>query len=283
MHPLFRRPPRPCRRPAADRHGRREPGVPAAPAGRGAAGRGVAGRGHAAAGQRPAAAGEAQAAGGPRRRSAAGDQRRALRLARRPAAARHRHLHPRGRDDPVGRAAARGQCRAASEAARRRWRGCSAIARRRSRKACTSSAASTSRSTSCATNIRTSRCPTAGPPQGWLEHLVMEEAQRAPSRTACRPRWRQGAGRGVRPHPQMQIRQLFPDRPRHRPLRAGAGSADPLPGARLGGQSAWSAICSASPRSIRSRTTCSSPASCPRSAASRPTSTSISSMSGARR
>ena len=55
----------------------------------------------------------------PHRRSAARDQRRALRLARRPAVARYRHLHPRGRDDPVRRTAARRQCRAAFEAAGR--------------------------------------------------------------------------------------------------------------------------------------------------------------------
>ena len=56
----------------------------------------------------------------------------------------------------------------------------------------------------------------------------------------------------------------------------------PVPGPRLGRQLAPSAMCSASPRSIPSATTCCSSASSPKSGASRPTSMSISSTSGAR-
>ena len=76
-------------------------------------------------------------------------------------------------------------------------------------------------------------------------------------------------------------RALFPHRARHRRFRERA--ENPLPGPRLGRQFRRLLSCSASPPSIRRRSICCSNASSPRNARSRPTSTSISSMSGARR
>ena len=69
----------------------------------------------------------------------------------------------------------------------------------------------------------------------------------------------------------------------HEIVRFARGPRHPLPGPRLGRQLARSATCSASPRSTRPSTTCCSSASSRPAAASRPTSTSTSSTSGARR
>ena len=80
-----------------------------------------------------------------------------------------------------------------------------------------------------------------------------------------------------------RLRALFPDRPRHRRLRARASTRRSCARGAGRRRTARSAIASASPRSIRRPATCCSSASSPRSARSRPTSTSISSMSGARR
>ena len=69
-----------------------------------------------------------------RRRSRAAarrDQRRALPHARAAAAAGRRDLHPRALHDRRGRVPPRRQCRAPSEAAAPRWRGCSAATRTR--------------------------------------------------------------------------------------------------------------------------------------------------------
>ena len=189
----------------------------------------------------------------------------------------------RARPSSGGRAAA-GQCRAPSEAACRNGPPVPRLPGGDRGHAGSSRRASPSRSTICAMNIRMSRCPTGWTPQDWLEHLVMAggAAPRFPtaSRHAiCEDRWTKNS-RLIR---SKALCQLLPDRARHRPLRPqpdppilcqGRGSARPI---------RWSATCSASPRSIRWRTTCCSRASFPRSATSRPISTSISSMSGARR
>ena len=117
-------------------------------------------------------------------------------------------------------------------------------------------------------------------PQQELAHLAWRGARRR------YPRRR--AGEGARaassassPHRRARLRALFPHRPRHRALRQ--GQAHPVPGPRLGGQFGGVLL----PRHHRGRsrrasTCCSSASSAPR-ATSRPTSTSISSMSGARR
>ena len=124
--------------------------------------------------------------------------------------------------------------------------------------------------------------PEGRTPQQHLEHLTWEGAQRALARRhsrqgaeAAQPR--AGADREAR------LRALFPDRPRHRRLRAQPRSADPVPGARLGGEQRGLLL----PRHHRGRPGDQRPAvralHFRGARASRPTSTSISSMSGARK
>ena len=100
------------------------------------------------------------------------------------------------------------------------------------------------------------------------------------SRRRPRPRARRARPRARADRP-ARLRALFPHRARHRPLRPLEGH--PLPGARLGGQFDRLLLPRRSPRSTRRASTCCSSASSRPSAASRPTSTSISSTSGARR
>ena len=79
---------------------------------------------------------------------------------------------------------------------------------------------------------------------------------------------------------RLGIRAVLPHRELDRPLRAQQG--DSVPGTGFCRQLARSATSSASPRSIPNATICCSSGSSPRSAASRPTSTSISSTNAAR-
>ncbi len=80
---------------------------------------------------------------------------------------------------------------------------------------------------------------------------------------------------------ELALRALFPHRLRHRALRARAEASSARAAARR--PIPPSATASASPRSIPTAPICCSSASSRRSGASRPTSTSISSTSGARR
>ena len=209
-------------------------------------------------------------------------QRRPLSRARAAAAAGRRHLHPREGDDRHRRLSAQPQCRAAFEVAGRRWRGCSRAGRTRLRRRASSPTRSTSASTSCATNIRAKRVPEGRRPQQYLEHLTWEGAQR---------RWPEGIpdkvltqlNHELRADREARLRALFPDRPRHRRLRAQPRPADPVPGTRIGGQQRGLLL----PRHHRGRPGDQRPAvralHFRGAQASRPTSTSISSTSGARK
>ena len=151
--------------------------------------------------------------------------------------------------------------------------------RRRSRRSATFS---TTRNSICAsfhTNILTSRfrrLGAAGLAGGADPPRRAETLSAGRAAKSARPA-RQGAGADQ----EARLRALFPHRPRHCRLRARAGTfcargAAPPPIRR-------SATCSASPPSIRPKTICCSSVSFRRSGASRRTSMSISSMSGARR
>ena len=95
--------------------------------------------------------------------------------------------------------------------------------------------ASTSRWTTCATNIRTSRCPRAGRRRPGSNISRWHKArERYPD--GIPDKMLDAARRGVRADRAQGLCLLFPDRPRHRRVRARAGAADPVPGARLGGQ-----------------------------------------------
>ena len=182
------------------------------------------------------------------------------------------------RVDELGRAAlANGEQRLRSEAEMRRLLGPHAEARRPRRRRWPRAAPSIS--AACATNIP-ARSPKAKPPQQRLSRLAREGLNwRYPARRAragahaARPR--------ARADRQAELRALFPDRARHRRLCPRA--RHPLPGARLGGEFGGLLLprrhLASRPRSAP----WSSSASCPRRATSRPTSTSISSTSAARR
>ena len=122
--------------------------------------------------------------------------------------------------------------------------------------------------------------PAGKTPQSHLEDLTWEGAAwRFPD--GIPDKVRDTLAKGARADRRAQLRALFPHRPRHRPLCA--QPRHPLPGPRLGRQLGRLLLprhhqCRSRPRSIF----CSSASSRP-SGKSRPTSTSISSMSGARR
>ena len=77
--------------------------------------------------------------------------------------------------------------------------------------------------------------PEGRTPQQYLEHLTWEGAARRwpdgiPGKVEKQLNHELAADRAAR------LRALFPDRPRHRRLRALARPADPVPGPRLGGE-----------------------------------------------
>ena len=96
--------------------------------------------------------------GGGVSRAGDGVERRAVRDAGGAAALRRAHLHPAQDDARAGGAAADGECRAVSEAAGARWRGCSRICRRRSRAPRRWPSGSSSRSRISAIAFPTIRC-----------------------------------------------------------------------------------------------------------------------------
>ena len=214
-----------------------------------------------------------------RRRADRGDQRRALPRPRAAAAAGRADLHPREVHDRRGGPAARSQRRAAPEVAGRDGAAVPRLAGGGGAHAGDRRALHASRSASCATSTRTSRCRPARPPS------APERSRLGRRRLALSGRRAQEGGRpaeqGARPDRGARLPELLPHRARHRAL--GAGPGHPLPGPRLGGQFVGLLL----PRRHRGRslparsTTCSSNASSPRSATSRPTSTSTSSTSGA--
>ena len=97
------------------------------------------------------------------RHAARRHRRRALSRAPAPSAAGCAHLRARRHDHRRSGPAARGQRRAPPEAARARWRVCSAATRRRSRARSRSPTPAASRSTSSSTSIPTSRRRRARP------------------------------------------------------------------------------------------------------------------------
>ena len=109
-----------------------------------------------------------------------------------------------------------------------------------------------------------------------------EEGARGAIPTACRRRCATRSTDELRAHRRARLRAVFPHR-RTTSCSFARSQGHPLPGPRLGGEFGRSAIASASPRSIPRRSICCSSASSRPSGASRPTSTSISSTSGARR
>ena len=181
-----------------------------------------------------------------------------------------------------GRPAARSQCRAASEIAARDGAAVPHARRRRSPRRCVFSTAATSRSMSCAsTEYPDETAPGLSPRRRrrW-SHLLKEGVQRRypNGMQAESPR---RARQGARDHRRARIRAVLPHRPRHRATSRARRASSARAAARRRIPS--SAIASASPRSTPRRSISCSSASSPPSATSRPTSTSISSTSGARR
>ena len=122
--------------------------------------------------------------------------------------------------------------------------------------------------------------PQGKTPQSHLEDLTWEGAAwRFPD--GIPPKVEDTLDQGARADRGARLRALFPHRPRHRPLRALASASSARAAAPP--RTPRFAIASPSPMSIRPRSTFCSSASSRRSGRSRRTSTSISSMSGARR
>ena len=161
-----------------------------------------------------------------------------------------------------------------------RWRGCSKATRMRFAAPSRSPTPAPSRSTSFVTNIPTSRCPDGKTPQSHLEELTWQGAAwRFPD--GIPDKVRDTLEKELALIEELNYAPLLPHRARHRPLRARAGASSARAAARP--PTPPSATASPSPMSTRPRSIFCSSASSRRSARSRPTSTSISSMSGARR
>ena len=147
-----------------------------------------------------------------------------------------RHLHPRAPDAGSGGPAAGSQCRTASQAAGRKWRGCSARAprpwpkRRVFSKRCNFSLEEL-RGTEYADETR----------QGYA---TPQEALVAFAEEGLKRRFPDGAPAKVRHALDEELRLIgelelcavFPDRRRDREIRARPGTSDPVPGPRLGGE-----------------------------------------------
>ena len=173
------------------------------------------------------------------------------------------------------------QCRAPPEARGGDGAACSPRGPRRSPARRRSPTAATSRSTSCATTIRSTRRPGGRTPQEELARLTRAGRAGALSRRRAGQGPRRSSSTSSTLIGELRLRALLPHRPRHRPLRPRRRTSCARAAARR--PTRRSATASASPRSTRRASTCCSSASSRPSATSRPTSTSISSTSGARR
>ena len=200
---------------------------------------------------------------------------------RRPAAGRA-HLHPRALHHRRGRLAAGGQCRAAPEDRPRRWRGCSATIPEALER--TVEIAERCRFSLDELRLRIPRGDHAGRRAGAGPAGAADLGGRGPalSRAACPSRC--SAARSSSELELIGRRDYAPFFLTVADIVAFASSrGHPVPGPRLGRQQRRLLL----PRHHRGRpgrrSTCCSSASSARSATSRPTSTSISSMSGARR
>ena len=177
----------------------------------------------------PAIAGEA-------RRAADRRQRRALSRAGAAFAAGRRHLHPRAPDAGNGRPQARSQRRAASEIARRKWRGCFA---RRPRL----SAETVRFLESCKFSLEELRNTEYADEtrQGYAtpQEALVAFAEEGLEETLSRRRAAEGAPRARRrasADRRARLRAVLSDRRRDRQIRAVGDAADPVPGPRLGRQ-----------------------------------------------
>ena len=111
--------------------------------------------------------------------------------------------------------------------------------------------ASTSASTNCATNIRARRVPDGRDAAAVSRASDLGRRAAGAGREGCRTRSMTQLQPRADADREARLRALFPDRPRHRRLRAQPRSADPVPGARRRRRTARSATASGSPRSIR--------------------------------
>ena len=136
-----------------------------------------------------------------------------------------RHLHPRRSDDPVGRPAARRQCRAASEVARGDGAAVPRLPGGGRRKRCDL----LGRIDFTLDELRY-EYPHEPVPAGWAPRAgssiwSMAEARRPLSGRLAARSWRRCCDEEFALIRKLQLRLLFPDRPRHR--RALRAAQDP--------------------------------------------------------